>query len=78
MNEEYLCKICLDEALPFQKLLDYEFIKTFQHHHNMGVSKLVTDCLNKEPSLDTLIKTECKYCSIEWYKNSLANSKKQN
>ena len=44
----------------------------------MGVSKLITDCLNKEPSLDTLIKTECKYRSVEWYKKSLPNSKKQN
>ena len=77
-NEEYLCKICLDEAFPFQKLHDYEFIKMFQHHYNMGFIKLITDCLNKEPSLDTSIKTKCKYRGVEWYKNSLANSNKQN
>ena len=44
----------------------------------MGVSKLITDYFHKEPSLDTLIKTEYKYCSVEWYKNSLTNSKNQN
>ena len=77
-NEKYLCKICLDEALPFQKLHDYESINMFQHHYNMGVSKLITDCLNKAPNLDTFIKTKCKYRSVKWYKNSLANSKKQN
>ena len=77
-NEEYLCKICLDEAFPYEKLYDYEFSKMFQHHYNMGVSKLITDYFHKEPSLDTLIKTEYKYCSVEWYKNSLTNSKNQN
>ena len=77
-NEEYLYKICLAKALPFQKLHDDEFINMFQHHYNMGVSTLITDCLNREPSLDILIKIKCKYRSVKWYKNSLANSKKQN
>ena len=46
----------------------------------MGISKLITDYFNKEPSLDTLIKTEYKYRSVEVerYKNSLTNSKNQN
>ena len=70
LNEEYLYKICLDETIPFQRLHDYEFSKIFQHQCNMGVSKLVTDCLKKELSLDNLIKTECKFRSA---KNSLAN-----
>ena len=28
----------------------------FQHHYNMGVSMLMTDCLIKEPSLNSLQK----------------------
>ena len=49
----------------------------FQNHHHSGISKAITNCQNREPSLDDLIKAECKYRSVQWYKNSLTLSEKQ-
>ena len=72
-NTSYICSKCLIDIVPFQQVCDVEF-KMF--HQN--IFKQITGTLNNEPNLDDLIKPNCKYRDVEWYKKCLTNSKNQN
>ena len=63
--------------LPVQRVCDAELKETFQHHCNIGADKYIIDTLNDEQNIDGITNTDCKYRSIEWYKQSILNSKKQ-
>lgn len=76
--ETYYCIVCINSIIPFQQVSNVEFNELFQCHFNQGVCKQITGTLNKEINLDEIIKTDCKYRSVEWYKNCVALSKKPN
>ena len=42
------------------------------------IFKQIARTLNIEPNLDDLIKPNCKYLGVEWYKKCLTKSKNQN
>ena len=62
---------------PFQRVCDADFKEMFQHHCNIGADKYIIDTLNNEQNIDGITNIHCKYRSIEWYKQSILNSKKQ-
>ena len=73
-NTSYICSKCLIDILPFQQVCDVEFKEMFYQN----IFKQITSTLNNEPNLDDLIKPNCKYRGVEWYKKCLTNSKNQN
>ena len=73
-NTFYICSKCLIDILPFQQVCDVEFKEMFYQN----IFQQITSTLNNEPNLDDLIKPNCKYWSVEWYKKCLTNSKNQN
>ena len=77
LNKNYLCFACMKTIFPFQQVCDAEFKEMFQHHCNIGTDKYIINTLNDEPDIDEITNTDCKYRSIEWYKQSILNSKKQ-
>ena len=73
-NTSYICSKCLIDILPFQQVCDVEFKEMF----DQNIFKQITSTLNNEPNQDDLIKPNCKYRGVEWYKKCLTNSKNQN
>ena len=75
--ENYLCFACMKTIFPFRQFCDAEFKEMFQHHCNIATDKCIIDTLNDEQNIDGITNTDCKYRSIEWHKQSILNSKKQ-
>ena len=76
-NDSYFCMICIKKIFPLQKLCNTEFNAIFQHQYKSGVRREITNTLNSEIDLEGLIRADCKYLSVEWYKTSTLDSKKQ-
>lgn len=74
-NMLYTCLVCLKNIFPFQQISNVEFSDMFKSF-NFDSSKQISDLLNDQPSLDDMMKAECKYRSVNWYKKCLINSKK--
>ena len=69
--------MCLTNIIPFQKISDSEFKNMCYLEKHLGVtSKQIKEILNDQSCLDELINNDCKYRSVNWFKNCLSYTKK--